>query len=56
MLLALFKTRPTLTIHDMISYLNRSKNTTFKALRILINKGLVVQIGKGKITRYSLKT
>lgn len=53
-LLDLFKAHPTLTIHDMISHLGRSKNTTFKVLRILIGQGSIVQIGKGKTTRYAL--
>jgi ATP-dependent DNA helicase RecG len=56
MLLILFKSSQTLTINDMIAYLGRSKNTTFKILHALIKKGLVKQIGKGKITRYSLNS
>jgi len=56
MLLALFKTRETLTSHEMIDYLNRSKNTVFKILHTLLDKGLVKQIGSGRLTRYSLRS
>ena len=54
-LLNYFKTSPTLTIHDMVGHLGRSKNTVFKVLNNLIDKGIVKRIGKGRATRYSLK-
>jgi ATP-dependent DNA helicase RecG len=54
LLLNLFKSRHILTTQEMIEYLQRSKNTVFKVLHGLINKGKVKQSGKGPATRYSL--
>jgi ATP-dependent DNA helicase RecG len=54
MLLDLFKAKQVLTINEMIEYLCRSKNTVFKILRNLIDKGRVKQIGQGRATRYSI--
>jgi len=55
LLLELFKSTPTLSIHEMIDYLERSRNTVFKALHKLIDNDLVMQVGKGPATRYTLK-
>ncbi len=51
-LLDYFKVQPTLTIHEMIEHLGRSKNTVFKVLHQLMDRRLVKQIGKGPATRY----
>ncbi len=53
-LLDFFKMKKTLTIHEMIEHLSRSKNTVFKVLHVLIDKGLVKQVGKGRNTRYTI--
>ena len=47
-----FKAQQVLTIREIITYLGRSKNTAFKVLHKLIDKGLVKQVGKGPATRY----
>lgn len=54
-LLDYFKSKQVLTIHEIISHLDRSKNTAFKILHELIDQGLVKKIGKGRNTRYTLK-
>lgn len=53
-LLDLFKVKQVLTINDVKEYLGRSKNTAFKILHVLIDKGIVRQIGQGRATRYSI--
>ena len=52
--LALLKIKESITIHDMIEHLNRSKNTVFKTLNKLIDEKRIKRIGKGRATRYVL--
>lgn len=53
-LLDFFNLKKISRTQEMIDHLGRSKNTTFKILHKLIDRGLVKQVGQGKNTRYTL--
>ena len=52
-LIELLRMKPVVSIHEMTEHLGRSKNTVFKTLNQLIQRGKIKRIGKGRATRYT---
>ncbi len=54
LIMELLHEKQIVTIREMVDYSGRSKNTIFKVLNTLLEKGMVKRIGKGRATRYIL--